>query len=56
MAPPEVFMENWRWRLEISVSYDELVTADPSAGQQLQCVLYQERGLRTVFVSFGPDT
>ena len=56
MASPEVFMENWRWRLEISVSDDELGTADLSAGQQLQYVLYQERGLRTVSVSFGPDT
>ena len=26
-------MENWRWRLEISVSDDELGTADLSAGQ-----------------------
>ena len=56
MASPEVLMENWRWRLEISVSDDELDTTDRSTGQQLQCVLYQERGLRTESVSFGPDT
>ena len=56
-APPEVFIEE-TWRLEISVSaFGELGTADPSAGQQILSVPYQEwGGLRNVSVNFGPDT
>ena len=38
-APPEVFFEE-TWRLEMSIrAYGKLGAADPSAGQQLQCVL-----------------
>ena len=56
-ASQEFFNEE-TWRLEISVrAFGELGTADPSAGQQLLSVPYQEwGGLRNVSVSFGPDT